>query len=144
MAELVRSGEASPHEAAKDTAKILIYSDDRTTRAEVRTSVGRRPGKGAPRIEWFEAATEFGVFDLIRQHSFDLLIFDGEASKIGGMGLARQVKDEVQDAPPVLVLIARQQDEWLARWSEAERAIMYPINPREIQRAVTELLAGSR
>lgn len=143
MAELVRTGEA-PLRDERETAKILVYSDDRTTRAEVRTAVGRRPGKGAPRIEWFEAATEFGVFDLLKQHAFHLLIFDGEAAKIGGMGLARQVKDEVQDAPPVLLLIARQQDEWLARWSEAERAVTFPINPREIQQAVTELLAEAR
>lgn len=143
MSDLVRSQDATVAQAQK-TAKIMVYSDDRSTRAEVRTAVGRRPGKGAPTIEWHEAATEFGVMDLLEQESFDLLIFDGEAAKVGGMGLAKQVKDEVEGCPPVLLLIARPQDEWLGRWSLAEEMTTFPINPRDIQQKVTKILLGTK
>lgn len=139
MSDLVRSQDAAVP-GSQASAKIMIYSDDRATREEVRTAVGRRPGKGAPTIEWYEAATEFGVTDLIEQETFDLLIMDGEAAKVGGMGLAKQLKDEVANCPPVLLLIARPQDEWLGRWSLAEEMTSFPINPRDIQQKVTKLL----
>lgn len=142
MSDLVRSQDAAVA-TTKATAKVMIYSDDRATRDEVRMTVGRRPGKGAPTIEWFEAATEFGIQDLLEKETFDLLIFDGEASKVGGMGLAKQLKDEVEACPPVLLLIARPQDEWLGRWSQAEEMTTFPINPRDIQQKVTKLLMGA-
>lgn len=144
MSDLVRSQDAEVAKV-KETAKIMIYSDDRATRAEVRTAVGRRPGKGAPTVEWREAATEFGVLDLLEQETFDLLILDGEAAKVGGMGLAKQLKDEVEGCPPILLIIARPQDEWLGRWSMAEELTLFPINPRDMQQKVTKLLgAGAR
>ena len=34
----------------------------------------------------------------------------GEAWPTGGLGLAKQMKDELRDCPPVLVLIARRPD----------------------------------
>lgn len=141
MSDLVRSQDAEVAQA-NTAAKIMVYSDDRSTRAEVRTAVGRRPGKGAPTVEWFEAATEFGVLDLLEQEVFDLLILDGEAAKVGGMGLAKQLKDEVQNCPPILLLIARPQDEWLGRWSLADSMTTFPINPRDIQQKVTTLLGA--
>ncbi len=141
MSDLVRAQDPSgaTNNAAK-SAKILVYSDDRSTRAEVISSIGRRPGKGAPTIEWFEAATEFGVLDLLASHDFSLMIFDGEAAKVGGMGLAKQMKEEVAGCPPILLLIARPQDEWLGRWSKAEAMVTFPVDPRELQVAVTRML----
>ena len=139
MSDLVRSQEAGLA-TAKATAKVMVYSDDRATRDEVRTAVGRRPGKGAPTIEWYEAATQFGIEDLLEKETFDLLILDGETAKVGGMGIAKQLKDEVEACPPVLLLIARPQDEWLARWSLAEETTAFPINPRDIQQKVTKPL----
>ena len=35
---------------------------------------------------------------------FDLVILDGEATPAGGMGIAKQLKDEIADCPPILVL----------------------------------------
>lgn len=140
MTGLVRVASENTTEVDERTVKVLVYSDDRATRDEIKAAVGLRPTKGGPAIEWHDAATEFGVLDLISSSDFALMIFDGEAAKVGGLGLCRQIKDEVAGAPPVLATIARQQDEWLGRWSGADELVSYPLEPREIQAKVAALL----
>ena len=70
----------------------------------------------------------------------DLLILDGEAAPAGGMGIARQVKDEIFRCPPVLVLIARPQDAWLATWSRADAVASRPVNPMSLAQTAATLL----
>ena len=71
---------------------------------------------------------------------FDLAILDGEAVPAGGMGIAKQLKDEIYQCPPILVLTGRPQDAWLATWSRAEGAVPHPIDPIQLAEAVTRLL----
>jgi DNA-binding response OmpR family regulator len=73
---------------------------------------------------------------------YDLVILDGEAVPAGGMGIARQIKDEVYQAPPVLVLIGRPDDAWLATWSRAEAAVPHPVDPMQLASVVVKLLRG--
>ncbi len=120
--------------------RILLYSDDVDTRAQVRLGVGARLGRGTPDIHWTEVATAAVALERAASHEFDLLIFDGEAAKVGGMGLARQVKDEVYACPPVLVLTGRPQDAWLAAWSDADAVVSAPLDPVELHAAVAGLL----
>lgn len=126
------------HEAPR--VHVLLYSDDHTTREQVRTAIGRRASRDTPVIEWTEVATPAAALDYVHNRVFDLLILDGETGKHGGMGVCRTIKIEVFNAPPVLLLIARPQDAWLASWSEAEGVISYPIDPLVIQEAVAGLL----
>jgi len=70
---------------------------------------------------------------------FDLLILDGEAGKVGGMGLTRELKNSVFDCPPVLVLTGRPQDAWLATWSQADAVVPHPLDPLSVARAVSQL-----
>jgi DNA-binding response OmpR family regulator len=69
----------------------------------------------------------------------DLAILDGEASPIGGLGLCRQLKSEIYRCPPVLVLLGRPQDSWLAAWSLADNAVLHPLDPAAVAAAVAEL-----
>jgi DNA-binding response OmpR family regulator len=130
------AGAASPQRAPR----VLLYSDDVDARAQVRLAVGRRLSKGAPDIEWVEAATHPVVVRAADEGGLDLLILDGEAAKSGGMGLCRQLKDEVFRCPPVLVLVGRPQDAWLASWSLADAVLSHPLDPVELQRVVVRLL----
>ncbi|MCG2798299.1 MAG: hypothetical protein L6367_07135 [Cellulomonas sp.] len=123
--------------------RILIYSDDVDVRAEVRLAVGPRLGAGQPDIEWIETATADAVLAVTQSAGADVLVLDGEADKVGGLGLARQLKDEVFECPPVLVLIARAADRWLASWSTAEEVVSRPLDPIELQAAVARLVRGS-
>jgi DNA-binding response OmpR family regulator len=70
----------------------------------------------------------------------DVIVLDGEAVPAGGMGIARQLKDEVYKCPPVLVLIGRPQDAWLANWSRADAAVPHPLDPIEVADAVAGLM----
>ena len=72
----------------------------------------------------------------------DLAILDGEAVPVGGLGIARQLKDEIFDCPPVLVLTGRPEDAWLATWSRAEAAVPHPLDPMLLAETVIRLLRG--
>jgi DNA-binding response OmpR family regulator len=67
-------------------------------------------------------------------------ILDGEAAPSGGMGLARQLKHEIYRCPPILVLIGRPQDAWLATWSLADAAVAHPLDPAALANAVAGLM----
>ena len=56
------------------------------------------------------------------------------------MGVARQLKDEVFNCPPVLLITARPSDNWLATWSKAEATVLHPIDPFTIASKCASLL----
>lgn len=119
--------------------RALLYSDDSDTRAAVRLAVGRRPAADLPEIEWIECATHDAVVSRADAGGLDLMVLDGEASPSGGMGLCRQLKNEIYRCPPVLVLTGRPQDAWLATWSLADAAVPHPLDPLAVAEAVAEL-----
>lgn len=43
------------------TATVLVYSDDSTTREQVRLAAGRRPAPDVPLVEFVECATPEAV-----------------------------------------------------------------------------------
>lgn len=119
---------------------ILVYSDDAQTRREVVQAVGRKAAKDLPEITWKEVATPDMVMFDAKDTTYTLMILDGEAPKLGGLGLGKMVHDEVDPDIPFIVLIGRPQDEWLSRWSGAAEAISFPINPRELADAVARVI----
>jgi DNA-binding response OmpR family regulator len=121
-------------------ATVLVYSNSADMRARVRSAVGRRPAPDVGRIEWVECATNAEVVDQLDEGGLDLVIVDGEAQPTGGMGLARQFKYEIADCPPIVVLIARPQDGWLAAWSLADAVIHMPLDPIEAAEVVAAQL----
>jgi DNA-binding response OmpR family regulator len=118
---------------------VLLYSDDRTTRDAVRVNVGRRPARDVEVTSWRECATAPAVIEAVENGSFDVLVLDGEAAPVGGLGLCRQLKSEIFRCPPVLVLTGRPQDGWLATWSLADLAVPHPLDPIALASAVAEL-----
>ena len=118
---------------------VLLYSDDRTTRDAVRVDVGRRPARDVEVVQWRECATAPAVIEAVETGDYDVLILDGEAAPTGGLGLCRQLKNEIYACPPVLVLIGRPQDGWLATWSQADLALPHPLDPIALAEAVAEL-----
>lgn len=124
---------------ADRTLTVLVYSDDVDTRTAVRMAVGRRPASDLPRVEWLECATPAAVVEAMDAGGVDVAVLDGEASPYGGLGLSRQLKNEIYECPPVLVLIGRVQDSWLAAWSQADAAVPHPLDPAAVAQAVAEL-----
>jgi DNA-binding response OmpR family regulator len=125
---------------AKPVLKVLLYSDDSDVRQQVMLALGRRVHPDLPELEFVEVATEPVVWQQLDAGGFALAILDGEAAPAGGLGIARQMKDEIYQAPPALVLTGRPQDNWLATWSRADAAVSHPLDPIELADAVTRLL----
>jgi DNA-binding response OmpR family regulator len=122
--------------------KVLVYSDDVNTRSEVILALGKRPHPDLPELEYVEVATQPVVLQQMDSGAIDLAILDGEAVPAGGMGIAKQMKDEIYNCPPILVLTGRPQDAWLATWSRAEAAVPHPLDPVQLAEAVIRLLAS--
>ena len=124
----------------KKSVRVLVYSDDVNTRQQVILALGRRVHPDLPELEYVEVATEPVVIQNMDAGQIDLAILDGEAVPAGGMGIAKQLKDEIYQCPPLLVLTGRPQDAWLATWSRADAAVPHPIDPIQFAEAVTGLL----
>ena len=80
------------------------------------------------------------VIKAVDAGGIDVLILDGEAVPSGGMGICRQLKDEIYNCPPILVITGRRDDAWLASWSRADAAVPHPINGIALAPAVAELM----
>ena len=137
---------AAPDPTARGAraVRVLLFSDDRSLRDAVRLAVGRRPAADVEIESWFECATAPTVVDAVKAGGVDLLILDGEAAPLGGLGLCRQLKHEVFECPPVIVLTGRPQDAWLASWSYADAAVPQPIDALTMSSAVVDVARALR
>lgn len=121
---------------------IVIYSDDASVREGLRRALGGRLSPELPANEFHEIATGDALKLFVTgKKRADLFILDGEATPEGGMGLARQLKDEIFNCPPILLLVGREQDAWLAGWSRADGVVTHPIDPFTIANRAASLLA---
>ena len=120
--------------------KVVVYSHDAATRARVRLAIGRRPTPDVPDAEVTDVATEAMLWRLLDAGRADVLVLDGESQPAGGMGVCRQAKDEIHNCPPVLLIIGRPDDGWLATWSRADAVISHPIDPMELARELAGLM----
>jgi DNA-binding response OmpR family regulator len=120
--------------------KVVVYSHDAATRARVRLAIGRRPAPDVPDAEVTDVATEAMLWRLLDAGRADVLVLDGESQPAGGMGVCRQAKDEIHNCPPVLLIIGRPDDGWLATWSRADAVISHPIDPMELARELAGLM----
>ena len=117
------------------TATVLVYSDDANTREQVRLAAGPQARRRrARRSSSWSAPPLPAVLKALEQGGIDVCVLDGETVPAGGMGVCRQIKDEIFHCPPVLLLIGRPQDAWLATWSRAEAAVTHPGGPGGVRR----------
>src|SRR4051794_25745795 len=95
-------GPSDTGSAGERPIKVLIYSDDSTTRERVVRAPGRRGPPARPPIKTLDSATPAAVVSAVDKGGFDALIRDGEPPPGGGMGVCRQLHDEIYQCPPVL------------------------------------------
>ena len=125
---------------------IIVYSDDASVRAAIVAALGKRVAADMPEHQIQEFATGPALRAFVDRKSVsgelraNLFILDGEAVPEGGMGIARQLKDEVFNCPPVLLITGRREDAWLAAWSRAEASVIHPIDPFTLANTVADLL----
>src|SRR5271169_5532788 len=120
--------------------KVVVYSHDADTRGRVRLAIGRRPAADVPEAEIIDVATAPMLWRILDAGGADVLVLDGEAQPAGGMGVCRQAKDEIYNCPPVLLIIGRADDGWLATWSRADAVVSHPIDPMALARELAGLM----
>lgn len=126
--------------ADEQVLTILLYASDRKTRTDVRLALGRKVAADLPPVRVLEVATPAALITAMDAGGVDLAILDGEAVPAGGMGMSRQLKDEILRCPPILLLVGRADDAWLAAWSRADGAVPHPVDPMRLPAAVAKLL----
>ena len=124
---------------------MLVFSH----RPEVREAIiiRRRAASRAgrlPRVRFLEAAGIAEVLAAVDAGGVDLAILDGEAQPTGGMGVSRQLKNEIDDCPPIIVAVRRRDDRWLATWSQADAVLVHPLDPLTAAETVADVLRRTR
>jgi DNA-binding response OmpR family regulator len=126
-----------------DTYTVLLYSDDPAVRDRIRLAIGPRPAADLA-IEFVDATTWEDCRRLLDEYEIDLMMLDGEAAPAGGMGIARQTKDEYADPPPTCVVLARAADRWLAAFAQVDGTLQYPLDPVTTGQTVAAMLRARR
>ena len=126
-----------------DKYSVLLYSDDAAVRDVIRQAIGPRPAADLA-LEFVDASTWEECRRLLDTYEIDLMILDGEAAPAGGIGIARQTKDEYADPPPTCVVIARAADRWLAAFAQADATLIAPLDPVTTGQTIAGMLRARR
>jgi len=129
---------------AGETLTVLVYSHRPEIRDAIVMAIGRRPAPDLGRVRFVEAGGVAEVIAAADAGGLDLVILDGEAQPTGGMGVSRQLKNEIDDCPPIVVTVRRRDDRWLATWSQADAVLVHPLDPLTAAETVADLLRRAR
>ncbi len=116
--------------------RVLVYSSNADVRTRIQRALGRLPDSAVTPLDFVETATAAAVLRMTATSSIDLAVLDGEATPCGGIGLAKQLKDELLQYLPIVLIIARPDDAWLASWSRADAMVSHPVDPLELRAQV--------
>ncbi|OJY46255.1 MAG: hypothetical protein BGP03_27855 [Pseudonocardia sp. 73-21] len=129
---------------AADLLTVLVFSHRPEVRESIVMAVGRRPAPDLGRVKFVECGGIAEVIAAADAGGIDLAILDGEAQPTGGMGVSRQLKNEIDDCPPIIVTVRRRDDRWLATWSQADAVLVHPLDPLTSAETVADVLRRSR
>jgi DNA-binding NarL/FixJ family response regulator len=122
------------------TRDVLIATDSPSVRDEVRAVLGAR--------DYTVRTVNSGplVVAAVREKTPDLLVCDFQIGNMGGMAVTLELRLEESggrlDHVPVLLLVDRRPDVFLARRSEADGFLVKPLDPIRLRRAITAILEG--
>lgn len=122
--------------------RVMIVSGD----AGVRTRTGAAL-EARDDVEVITATSADDAHRTLQLEDVDVVVMDGDMRPEGGYSVAYEMRAaaEMSDEPatPVLVLMDREQDRWLARWAGADDALLKPVNPFELAERVRELAGAA-
>jgi len=124
--------------------RILVFSHKPEVRESIINAIGRRPANDLARVDYVEVSGIGDVLSEMDAGQVDLAILDGEAQPTGGIGLTRQLKNEITDCPPIVVAVRRKDDRWLATWSQADAVLVHPLDPLTAAETVADVLRARR
>lgn len=123
-----------------DSLRILVFSHKPEVRESIINAIGRRPATDLPRVEFVEVSSVGKAMEEMDAGTVGLALLDGEAQPTGGIGLTRQFKNEIDNCPPIVVVVRRKDDRWLATWSQADAVLVHPLDPLTAAETVADVL----
>ena len=120
--------------------EILIAADAQSVFDDIRSVVD---GPDTT-IRWVRRGED--VREEINQRPADLVIADMQIGTMGGIAVALDLRLEVDagrlDPCPVLLVLDRRPDVFMARRAQVDGYLVKPIDPIRLRTAVSSLLAG--
>ncbi|MCU1683789.1 MAG: signal transduction protein [Amycolatopsis sp.] len=132
------------HKMGDESLRILVFSHKPGVRESIVNAIGRKPATDLAKVTFVEVSGIADVLSEMDAGTVDLAILDGEAQPTGGIGLTRQLKNEITDCPPIVVAVRRKDDRWLATWSQADAVLVHPLDPLTAAETVAGVLRARR
>jgi DNA-binding response OmpR family regulator len=125
--------------------KVLLVSPDAEARDLFRIAVGSIERRLGEPVSFQDAVDgEQGARIGLRERP-DAVVADEIASRAGAFGMARDLRGAVDPyRGPIVIVLERKHDAWLARWSGADAWFVRPVDPFELADRLVELIQASR
>ncbi len=119
---------------------VLVASDAKWVRDHVRAALG------GPGFEIIEVERGRDVRQVVAEQEPDLVVVDLQIANMGGMAVSLDLRLEESGGRlphvPILLLLDREADRFLARRSAADAMLVKPIDAGTLRRTVKTLLAA--
>jgi DNA-binding response OmpR family regulator len=120
---------------------VVVASDAKWVRDHVRAALS------GPGFETIEVERGRDVRTVVGERHPDLVIVDLQIANMGGMAVSLDLRLEESGGRlphvPILLLLDREADKFLARRSAADAMLVKPIDPGTLRRTVKTLLAAA-
>lgn len=107
--------------------RVLMVSESAMERLRATAALRARPG-----IRVDEAGSPAEAHRMTQDEDYDALIIDGDMRPEGGFSLLYELRAHGQQVgapvPPAIMLMAREDDRWMARWAGASEALVKPVD----------------
>jgi CheY-like chemotaxis protein len=123
--------------------KVLLVASDERARERLRLALERLEVTGEE-VRFLEAGDGNDAMVLVEKQRPDLVVVEVGVTPYGAFGVARDVKASPETSCPVIVVLERPQDEWLARWSGADALVNRPVDPFALAQVARRLVEERR
>jgi DNA-binding response OmpR family regulator len=125
--------------------RVLLVSPDRSSRELMRVAIGSLERRLGEPLTFLDAENgEEGARIGLRERP-DAVVADEIASRAGAFSLAKDLRGAADPyLGPIVILLERKHDAWLAGWSGADAWFVRPVNPFELADTLVELLTSGR
>ena len=123
--------------------RVLLVSPEANARDLMRVAVGSLERRLGEPVSFLDASDgERGAAVGLRERP-DAVVADEIASRAGAFSMAK----DLRGAPnpylgPIVIILERKHDAWLARWSGADAWFVKPVDPFELADRLAELIGG--
>lgn len=121
--------------------KALVISADPELRKLLTVALRSAERRSGERWEYMEASNGVHGIRIAWRELPDVVVADEIASGAGAFAVAKDLRGAAQPFPGgIIIVLARSEDEWLAKWSGADAWMTRPVDPFVLADAVMEVI----